>query len=426
MTGALVRAAAVWCLGALVCALGSTLGSAAAAPMTGGIAAVVNDEAVSVRDLENRIDLFLLTANLDNAPAVRERVAPQILETLIDETLKKQEARRLNITVSGEDVDQAMSDVGRQLGISAEGLADYLRRRGVPVATMIEQIQTEIGWIKTVNRLARNLVSVTDEDVEIELQRRREASGELEYRVTEIFLPVDDPAQEDRIRALADELLSQLRRGASFPALARIFSQGAAASMGGDLGWVRPGQLDPAIDGVLRNVSPGQVAGPIRSRSGYHLIALIGQRASLPSPEGRIQLSLRQLFAALPANSSVTAVNAAVQRLAALSQNVGSCDEFIGRAGDGVIADSMDGVDLRRLPPPLQQILAPMAPGDVTRPLPTGDGVVVLMVCDRVEQTGDAEVRDVIYRFLREQRLAAASRRFLRDLRRDALIDVRL
>jgi|APTNR8051073442_1049403.scaffolds.fasta_scaffold03335_2 peptidyl-prolyl cis-trans isomerase SurA len=396
------------------------------AQVTGGIAAIVNDEVVSYRDLENRIDLFLLTANLENSAAVRQRVAPQILDTLIDETLKKQEAKRLNVTVSSDELDQAMADVGRQLGVSADGLAGYLRQRGVPVASLLEQIETEIAWIKTVNRLSRDLVTVSDEDVDAELEQRRLGGDQLEYRTAEIFLPVDDPTQDGRVHALADELMAQLRRGASFPALARIFSQGPASSLGGDLGWVRAGQLDPEIDKVITQIAPGQVAGPLRSRSGYHLVALIGKRASLPAGGGRTTISLRQLFVPLPQGATPTTVNASVQEMRTLTEGSASCDDFIGRARGNVIANSMDDVDPSRLPGPLQEIVQPLSPGEMTPPLPVADGVVIMMLCDRVQLSGDDEARQVISRFLREQRLAAASRRFLRDIRRDALIDIRL
>jgi peptidyl-prolyl cis-trans isomerase SurA len=404
----------------------SFFANVADAQATGGIAAIVNDEVVSYRDLENRIDLFLLTANLENTAAVRQRVAPQILDTLIDETLKKQEAKRLNVTVSSDELDRAMGDVGRQLGVSPDALAAHLKQRGVPIASLLEQIETEIAWIKTVNRLSRDLVTVSDDDIDAELEQRRQGGDQLEYRAAEIFLPVDDPTQETRVHALADELMAQLRRGASFPALARIFSQGAAATLGGDLGWVRPGQLDPEIDAVIKQIQPGQVAGPLRSRSGYHLIALIGKRASMPATGGRTVLTLRQLFLPLPPGASPSAVNASVQQMGTLSQGAATCDDFVGRARGDVITNSMDDVDPTRLPGPLQEIIAPLKPGEMTKPLPVADGVVVMMLCDRVQQSGDEEAREVISRFLREQRLAAASRRFLRDARRDALIDIRL
>jgi peptidyl-prolyl cis-trans isomerase SurA len=391
-----------------------------------GIAAIVNDEVVSVRDLENRIALFLLTANLQDRLEVRERLAPQILSALIDETLKRQEARRLNIVVTREEIDRSLIDVAQQINVAPAELVSYLQKHNVPVATLIDQIEAEIAWIKTVNRLGRDLITVGEDNIDDELARRRQMAGQTEYRVAEIFLPVDTAADEQKVQDVASQLFDQLRRGASFPGLARIFSQGSAASSGGDLGWVRSGQIDDEIEKVLVNLQPGQVAGPIRTSTGYHLIALLNRRAALPST-GRVVLSLQQLFLPVAAATLASEVAAKVERTRDATQEVKLCTDLEGSVSkkDGWVTTSINQVDLRQLPPELQRVLAPMTSGEKTAPIRSADGIVILMVCDRKEEQADTETREMARRFLREQRMATASRRFLRDLRRNALIDVR-
>ena len=222
------------------------------------IAAIVNDEIISVHDLENRIALTLVTSNLENRPDVIQRLAPQMLRGLVDEKLKLQEARRLNIVVSQRDIDDALGRISRQINLPPDQIAGFLGQRGASMKSLIEQVEAEIAWIKTISRLEGSRVVIGEDEIDIELARISANSGQPEYRVAEIFLPVEDPAQEDQVKQLADRLLGELAAGASFPSLARNFSQAASAAVGGDLGWVRRGQLVSRLDDALPQLNPGE------------------------------------------------------------------------------------------------------------------------------------------------------------------------
>ena len=71
---------------------------------------------------------------------------------------------------------------------------------------------------------------------------------------------------------------------ADFAALARDNSQDASARNGGDLGWASPGMFVPEFEEVLDSLQPGQIADPVTTRFGVHLIQLIERRESTLSP----------------------------------------------------------------------------------------------------------------------------------------------
>src|SRR6185436_2768275 len=104
------------------------------------------------------------------------------------------------------------------------------------------------------------------------MQRIRANVVKTESRVAEIFIPIDKIDQADEAKRSADRVIEQLRRGASFPALAQQFSQGATAQQGGDLGWILPGTLDPALDAVLDKLAPRQPSEAIRTPAGFHVL----------------------------------------------------------------------------------------------------------------------------------------------------------
>lgn len=266
------------------------LAAAGRADAQGGlrIAAVVNEDVISLHDLENRMALALVTSNLEDRPEVRQRIAPQILRSLIDDRLKVQEARRLNVVVTQNEINDALERIARQVNMPASEIPRFLASRGVKMSTLIEQIEAELAWLKTVNRLEGNRVQVGEDEIDTELNRMRQNAGQPEYRIADIFLPIDDPADEPRVRQLAERLLVQLREGARFPALARNFSQAASAAVGGDLGWVRRGQLPSQLDAVLPELEPGEVSAPIRTPVGFYLILMIDKRTSQGLAEGNV------------------------------------------------------------------------------------------------------------------------------------------
>ena len=392
------------------------------------IVAVVNDDVISKRDLDARIDLVVATGNLENRPDVRQKIAPEVLRLLVDDRLKQQEARRLNVTVTQRDLDRALTDIARQLNVEPARIPDYLQARGATMTTLLNQVETEIAWIKTVSKIAGERAAVSDEDVEEEMARLRGSAGGLEYRVAEVFLPIDDAASEAQVQDLADRIVRESRGGASFAALARTFSQSASAESGGDLGWIRPGQIDARLDRTLQQLNPGEVSAPIRTETGIYILQLVNRRTASALDGGATILTLHQVVLPLSAQAPSAVVAEQLTKAGELRANPGTCADFSnrGRQLGAVAAGDLGRVELDKLPPPVRQVVGPLRGGQVGEPLRTADGVVLLMVCDREEQAMSPDVRAQVERRIFEQRMSAAARQQLRDLRRTALLDIRL
>lgn len=257
-------------------------------------AAVVNDDIISVLDLAMRLQLAIIAAGVEDSQDIRNRLTPQVLESLIDERLQMQEARRLDISVTDVQVAGALEQIAQQNNMTEGQFLTMLRNRGVIPTTLIDQIRAQIAWQAIVQRRVRPNVVIPPEEVEEVATRLAARRGSIERRVAEIFIPVESNAKENEALADANRLLEELRRGANFAGLARQFSQSGTAILGGDLGWVRDGELDEELNTVLTQMGPGEVSRPVRTLSGFHILMLRDMRKNEAQDidRGRIEQSL--------------------------------------------------------------------------------------------------------------------------------------
>lgn len=285
-------------LGALVFALALP---AVVYARTEGIAAVVNQDAISITDLNDRLRMVIASARLPGTKEIQEKIMPQVLNDLIEEQLKMQEARRLEIDVSPREVDGGLAMIAKQNNLSMEQFGQAMAHDGISIATVQRQIRAQIAWSKVVQKTMRPQIEITDSDIDDYLDRMRSANGKTEYQVAEIFLPVGDNSPEADTQQLANRLVQEINSGkAEFFKLAQQFSSAAGAERGGDLGWVREGQLQPELDKALVGMQKGAVSNPVRTTDGYHILLIRDQRtvseATIPSREQVMQtLGLQRL-----------------------------------------------------------------------------------------------------------------------------------
>jgi peptidyl-prolyl cis-trans isomerase SurA len=259
---------------ALVCAFPPRLFA-----QTMQIAAVVNDDAISMRDVEDRIKLVLSSSGLPDSKEIRAKIVPQIVEGLIEEQLKLQEARRNKLDVSQEEIDEGFATIAKQNNFTPEQFRAVMKQQGIPQKTLTAQIKAQLAWNKVVRDKLRRQVEVTESDVNMRLERLKGKIGQTEYLVSEIYLPLDNPRRNNEIQQFAQRMASELQaKKAPFGPVAAQFSKAAGADKGGTLGWIQQGDLEPALDKVLMELQEGEVSGPIKSGAGLYILYLQKKR----------------------------------------------------------------------------------------------------------------------------------------------------
>ena len=387
--------------------------------------AIVNGEIITGTDIEQRLALIIL-ANGGKVPDdERDRLRVQVLRNLIDEVLQIQEAKANKIEVTDQDVDRTYTRVAQNFKRTPDKMATYLREVGSSDRSIRRQIEAEAAW----SRLLRRKVEVNISDAEVNgiIDRLKAARGTSEYRVGEIFLSAT-PENSAEIFENGRKIIDQIRQGGSFQAYARQFSEASTAVQGGDLGWVRAAQLPDALAQAVQEIQIGQIVGPIQVPGGFSIIFLTDSRKVLMADPRDALLALRQMGLNFPVGISATEAQAKATAFAQATQNMGGCgkvEEVAAQVGADVVDN--DQVRVRDLPMPLQDMLLNLQIGQATPPFGSQkEGVRVLVLCGRddPQAAGDPSF-DQIMAQLEEERVGRRAQRYLRDLRRDAVIDYR-
>jgi peptidyl-prolyl cis-trans isomerase SurA len=388
--------------------------------------AIVNGDVITQTDIDQRLALLAI-ANGNQIPADEvDRLRQQVLRNLIDETLQIQAAKVEKIEIKKSDIDRTVTRVASNVKQTPDQLSSYLEANGSSIKTLRRQIEGEISWQRLQRSKIESGVSVGDDEVKAVLDRMTAAKGTEEYRVGEIFLSATPDNQSQTVEN-ANKILEQLRNGASFAGYARQYSEASTAAVGGDLGWVRPEQLPGPLAAAIRQMAPGSVSNPIPVQGGVSIIAVQDTRKILtPDPRDAV-LSLKQVSISFPKGITRQSAEPIVSRFAEAAKSIGGCGGADKIATDfhGEVVTS-DQVKMRDLPPALQQMMLPMQVGQATQPFGSLDeGVRVLVMCGRDEVDPSQPTYDDVYNQLNEERVNMRSRRYLRDLRRDAVIEFR-
>jgi peptidyl-prolyl cis-trans isomerase SurA len=388
--------------------------------------AIVNGDVITQTDVDQRL-AWLAIANGNSIPQDEvERLRQQVLRNLIDETLEIQAAKTEKIEIKQSDIDKTVARVASSAKQTPEQMAAYLQAHGSSIRTMRRQIEGEIAWQRLQRAKIESGISVGDDEVKAVLDRMTASKGTEEYHVGEIFLS-STPATESQTLDNANKILAALKSGASFAGYARQYSEASTAAVGGDLGWVRPEQLPASLGTTLREMTPGTVSDPIEVPGGVSIIAVQDTRKIMTADPRDAVLSLKQVSISFPKGLTKTSAEPVVSQFAAAARAIGGCGgaEKIAADFHGEVVTS-DQVKLRDLPPALQQMMLPMQVGQATQPFGSlEEGVRVLVICGRDEASANEPSFDDIYNSINEERVNTRARRYLRDLRRDAVIEYR-
>jgi peptidyl-prolyl cis-trans isomerase SurA len=296
--------------------------------------------------------------------------------------------------------------------------------------TLIDQLRVQIGWAKVLRQVMAGGTEVTDADLTEQANQFKAETGQEQYRVGEIFVPISEPSKANEAKQFADTVIQQLRAGAAFAIVAAQFSQNQTALQGGDLGWVDQARLDPAVLRVVKEMPVGAISNPIQVPGGYSIVTLRAKREL--GHDIATMLSVRQVFYAFatkldPANPTEQQKQALASSKA-LSANAKSCqdmEEAQKKSGSNKPADPGE-IRLETVAvPALRQVLAALTPGKASAPLIAEDGIAVIMVCSREEKNVGVPSKQELSEKIVNERAELASRQLQRDLERRAVIDQR-
>jgi peptidyl-prolyl cis-trans isomerase SurA len=246
----------------------------------------VNNDIITTHELDQRVEIIIAANGMPHTDDVRRDVMPEVLRGLIDDKLRLQAATAEGIKVTDEDVRAGIAAIAGQNNLSAESFVNSLAGQGIEKATLEEQVRAQIAWQKYVEQKIVPNADVPSSEIDRLQTQMKNAADQVGYLVAEIYLPVENQDQREKVKAFGDNLIKQLAAGAKFAAVARSFSASASASRGGDLGWQTLEEMPPEIARIIKVMKPGQVSKPMETLHGYYILYLRDTRtldtASMP------------------------------------------------------------------------------------------------------------------------------------------------
>ena len=388
--------------------------------------ATVNGEIITATDIEQRMALIRL-ANSDMVlpPEEEQRLRQQVFSNLIDEKLQIQEARAATITIDENLINEQFARLATRFRQTPEQFATYLDSQGSSAAAVKQQIRGEFAWDRLLQRNIQSTTNVSTEEVDTIMKQMESAKGQDEFHLGEIYLSAT-PENGAQVLDNASKIIQALQGGGSFAAYARQFSEASTAVVGGDLGWVRAGQLPASMAEAAAQMQPGQLVGPIEVPGGISIMLMIDRRQVLTADPRDAVLSLKQLSLEFPVGTTEAKAAELAGQFAEATRNIAGCgaaDDVARSLGASVVA--RDNIEMRALPAPLQSTLVNLQIGQTTQVFgsPT-EGVSVLVLCGRdMPPSANAPDAEQIEQRLLEEKVNKRAQRYLRDLRRDAVIE---
>jgi peptidyl-prolyl cis-trans isomerase SurA len=389
--------------------------------MADGILATVNDSVITGYDLRQRMLLLIAMTQVQPTPENIPAIQQEALNALIDERLQVQElANYEDLKVSDEEVDREIAAMAQEAGVTAEGYLSYLAAGGIRPQTLREQLRTQIGWQQLVGGRFQSRARVSKGAVDAALRQLSEAASKKQFLVGEIYIEAARVGGMQAAMNGANQLVQQMVQGAPFQAVAQQFSAAPSATRGGDAGWVVAGTVNPILQAAMDQLEVGQLSRPIPVEGGVYIIYMRDKRDGAAAS----LVQLKQVMIELPETASETEVAAAAQRLEALRPQL-TCDTMLQRATSeqGLLGADLGESDVQNLAPQFQQVARSAPVGSISTPVRTPLGLHLLAVCGR--RVGGAEAPDprMVENQLFRQNLATLARRYMRDLREDALIE---
>ncbi len=388
--------------------------------------AVVNGDIITGTDVDQRLALVLAANQNQVSGEELQRLRGQVLRNLIDETLQIQEAAASKIEIEDKDVEESYARVATQnFNQNTTAMDAYLQRIGSSPSSLKRQIKGELAWQRLLGRNVSPFINVSEDEVNELLERLKAAKGTDEYRIGEIYLAAPAEARQ-QVYDNAMKIVEQLRQGGSFVAYARQYSQASTAAVGGDLGWIRLAQLPAELATAARQMQTGQLVGPVELPGGFSIIYMIDKRQVLMADPRDALLSLKQVSISFPKGTNQAQAQARATEFAKAMQAARGCgavDEVAAKIGAQVVAN--DQVRARDLPGPLQAAILNLSLGETSPPFGSIDeGVRVLMMCGRDDPKDESGPNfDQLMGQMEEDRVNKRAQIYLRDLRRDAIIE---
>ena len=398
------------------------------------IVAVVNEDVITRRDLDDRMRVVSVQLREQGTPAPPTDVLEkQVLDRMIYTKVQLQFAKETGLRVDDGQLDSAIARIAENNKITPAKLRETLEKDGVSYAKFREDIRDEIVMSRLREREVDNKITVAESEIDNLLNALKSQDGKTEeFDLSHILVRVPEQASPEQLRdrrARAEQALAQIKSGTDFRQVAASFSDAPDAVQGGAMGWRELARLPSIFAETVKSMSPGEVSAILRSPNGMHIVRLNGRRGQ-NAPVIVSQTHPRHI---LIKTSEVVSEGDARERLVKLKERLDNNADFAELARlqseDG---SASRGGDLGWLSPgdtvpEFEKAMDALKVGEISGPVRSPFGWHIIQVIERRNEDMSKQRERLQARAsLRDQKADEAYQEWLRQLRDKAFVEFRL
>lgn len=398
------------------------------------IVAVVNDGVIMQSELEQRVSEVLRNLRADNQRMPpQDVIRTQVLDRMIEEKLQLDMATRMGIRIDDTSLNEALTGIARQNGLTLEQFADEIRGEGIDWALFREQIRNDIALNQLRQRVVGQRIRITDLEVDRFLDSELgKQLFESEFRLGHILIQLPDGAAPEQVAAAEQEaraVMAQLKDGAEFSTLAVSHSDDSYALQGGDLGWRPAAQWPSLFSEAVVDLQPGEITGPLRSGNGFHILKMIDRRGDVQKivEQYRTRHILIKATAIRSRDAALVLARELRQRIADGTPFEALAREYSDDPGSARNGGELGWVSSGEMVPVFEQYMLATPVGELSPVFESEYGWHFLRVDDVRNMDMSDEFRRLKARqALHQRRFAEEMQNWLQEIRSEAYVDIRL
>lgn len=398
------------------------------------IVAVVNDEVITLRELQAR--MLVAEGQLRRqgiALPTRDVFQRQMLERLVIDRIQVQSARETGIQIDDAQLDQAIARIAAANQLSLADFRTALEKDGIAYAKFREDMREEITIARLREREVDNRIAISDAEIDNFLaNEKRSGAARQEYELSHILIRVPEgasPEQLQKARARAEEARGRALGGEDFAKVAAAYSDAPDALQGGSIGTRSLERLPTLYADAAQRMKDGEVSPILRSANGFHLLKVHGRKGGGAVPDVQ-QTRARHIL--IRANELVTDAEAR-HKLDGLRDRLIHGGDFAELAklfsqdGSAPKGGDLGWVYPGDTVPDFERAMDALKPGEISQPIRSPFGWHLIQVLERRVQSVSADRQRVLARqALRERRMEDAYQDWIRQLRDRAYVELRL
>ncbi|MEI7681731.1 MAG: peptidylprolyl isomerase [Betaproteobacteria bacterium] len=398
------------------------------------IVAIINDQVITRRDLDERLKTVSLQMQRQGTPLPpQEALEKQVLERMIQTRVQLQFARDTGLRIDDAALDSAIARIAANNKVSTQELRTLVEKDGISFSKYREDIREEIVLVRLREREVENKIQIADSEIDNFLKTvQQQDSRSEEFNLSHILVRVPDQASPEQLqdrRARAERALEQIKNGTDFRQIAATVSDAADAVQGGLMGWREFIQLPTLFADAVRSMKPGEVSSVLRSAAGFHILRVNERRGHVEAAMVT-QTRARHI---LIKTSELVSENDAKERIIKLLERVENKADFaeIARLQSEDTSASRGG-DLGWLSPgdtvpEFEKAMDALKPGEISGAIRSPFGWHIIQVTERRSQDMSQQQQRMRARqALREQKAEEAYLEWTRQLRDSAFVELRL